>query len=302
MAIVETPEISVVIASYNSRRTIVNCLRSLEKQVTSVRFEIIVVDSSTDGTGELVERTFPFVQVVRFKERKFCGNARNIGVSLAKGNIVAFIDADCVAEKNWIEEIVKAHAFPYPVIGGAIANTEPANAVSWAAFFCEFSQWMPGRTSRWMKDVCGANMSYKKTIFQQYGHFLEGTYCSDTHFHWRLGKGGISLRFVPSILVSHTSIDQLKELVTHEFFHGRYFPRVRIKAQHFLWMKRALYVIFSPLIPLKLFLDRSIFNITNRIYFIRFLKTSPLLALGLFCWSLGEVTGYIKGDRDELNS
>lgn len=294
----ETPEISVVIASYNSRGTIVNCLRSLEKQVTSVRFEIIVVDSSTDGTGEFVERTFPFVQVVRFEERKFCGNARNTGVTLAKGNIVAFIDADCVAEKNWIEEIAKAHTFLYPVIGGAIANAEPANFISWAAFFCEFPQWMPGRTSRWMSEVCGANMSYKKSIFQQYGYFLEGTYCSDTHFHWRLGKAGISLRFVPSILVSHTSIDQLKEFITHEFFHGRYFARVRVKAQHFLWMKRALYVIFSPLIPLKLFLDRSIFNITNRIYFIQFLKTSPLLALGLFCWSLGEVAGYIKGDRD----
>lgn len=55
----EKPKISVIIASYNSGKTIEYCLKSLEKQTTSIGFEIIVIESSTDGIGELVEKKFP---------------------------------------------------------------------------------------------------------------------------------------------------------------------------------------------------------------------------------------------------
>ena len=150
---------SVVIASYNAERTIRRCLRSLLRQETDEDFEIIVVDSSTDRTGELIAEEFPEARLFRFAERKFCGDARNIGVYFARSDIIALTDADCTTSETWVDQILRAHQSSYLAIGGAIANAEPSGLVGWAAYFCEFSRWMPGSEPRWLDDIAGANMS-----------------------------------------------------------------------------------------------------------------------------------------------
>jgi glycosyltransferase involved in cell wall biosynthesis len=298
----KNPELSVIVASYNARKTMEHCLTSLRNQKTDKAFEIIVVDSSADNTAELIEEKFPEVKVYTFSERKFCGDARNFAISKARGEIIAFIDADCTAEKNWVDEILKVHQSPYPAIGGAIANGNNPSFVSWAAYFCEFSQWMPHTPTTWMTDVAAANMSYKRKIFEKLGRFIEGTHCSDTEFHWRLGQIGHSIRFVPSILISHHSIDNFSRFISHEYHHGKNFALVRVASQNFSKVRKSIYVIFFSLIPLILFLRIGLRNIKNRIYLPAFLKTLPLLILGLIAWSLGECVGYIGGHTNEKKS
>ena len=211
------PQLSVVIASYNAEKTIATCLESLRNQKTDKKFEIIIVDSSTDDTAILVEKRFPAVRLHRFSERKFCGDARNWGVSVATGKLIAFIDADCVASSDWVDKILTAHQSSHLVIGGAIANGNPDSIVGWAAYFCEFSRWMPNTPSAWMADVAGANMSYKRKAFSDLGKFIERTYCSDTDFHWRLEKIGHHPQFATSILVFHHNIDTFLKFILHEF-------------------------------------------------------------------------------------
>lgn len=291
------PRLSVIIASYNSRKTIEACLRSLENQSANEEFEIIVVDSSIDGTAQLIEEKFPQVRLYKFNERKFCGDARNFGISRAKGRIVAFIDSDCTADNNWICEIVNAHKFPYLAVGGAIANGNPDSHVGWAAYFCEFSQWMPARHARWMPDIAGASMSYKREVFEKYGDFIEGTYCSDTDFHWRLVRYGHRLRFMPTILIYHHNINKLVNFLMHEFHHGLSFAQVRGKNKRFPVLPRSTYIIFFFLIPIWLLLKIAGINLRNRVYLLNFLKSLPLLILGLISWSLGEWMGYIKAGR-----
>lgn len=289
------PELSVIIVSYNARKTIEDCLGSLEEQETSKAFEVILVDSSTDDTASLVENQFPNVKLRRFSERKFPGDARNIGISMAMGKIIAFIDADCRAEPNWIEEIVNAHQSPHIAIGGAVGNANPESYVGWAAYFSELSRWMPETQHQWMDDIGAGIMSYKREIFDQYGGFTADGYGSDTDFHWRLEKHGQRLRFVPSILVSHHNHEDFGVFLRHAVFHGRNFARVRIRSEGFSTWKRLAYVFFSPLIPVRIFSKICLNNIKNRVYFDQFLKASPLLALGVICWSLGEVIGYARG-------
>ncbi|OGT29363.1 MAG: hypothetical protein A2W28_00640 [Gammaproteobacteria bacterium RBG_16_51_14] len=293
----QDPRVSVIIASYNSKKTIEDCLLSLESQATDKAFEVIVVDSSSDGTSKLVQEKFPQVRLYTFPKRKFVGDARNIGIPGAKGDVIALIDADCIADKNWIEEIVKAHQSQDLAIGGAIGNGNPKSFIGWASYFCEFSQWMPGGNSRWMTDIAGSNMSYKRQVFREFGPFIEGTYCSDTELHWRMVRRGRRLRFVPSILIFHRNIDALRKFLSHEFSHGCFFAQVRTKAQDFSLIRRWVYIIFSPLIPLRLFLRDVWNNFKNRIYLRHFLKSMPLLIAGLMAWSWGECVGYIKAKK-----
>ena len=284
--------VSVIIASYNSRFTIEKCLRSLLNQRTSRGFEIILVDSSTDGTAELVRQEFSAVKVHHFNDRKFPGEARNIGITKARGRIMALIDADCVAADDWLEQLAAAHESSRSAIGGAIGNANPESRLGWAAYFCEFSQWMPGTKGGAMTDIAAANMSYKRSLFDLYGPLSEGGYCSDTDFHWRLAANGHRLWFVPEIQVSHHNIDQFNKFLRHEFFHGQSFARVRIDHHRFSRLKRSLYAAFWPLIPLKLMLRTTRACLANRHYRHAFCQSAPLVFLGILSWSMGEASIY----------
>jgi GT2 family glycosyltransferase len=288
------PKVSVIIAAYNARKTIGECLASLHRQTTEANFEVIVVDSSTDGTADLVRNSFPAITVCSFTTRKFAGDARNIGISRARGEIVAFIDSDCTADPGWIDAILAAHGSPDPAIGGAIANGNPEKSVGWAAYFCEYSQWMPGIPAQRMTDIACANMSYKKKVFEDFGGFIEGTYCSDTEFHWRLGRKGYCLRFDPSIKIAHHNIDSFGRFLRHEFQHGRFFAQVRSRDPGFPFTKRCAYVSLSPLIMIKLFLAIAARVLASGIYRVAFLKSIPLLVLGIISWTLGECRGYAE--------
>jgi glycosyltransferase involved in cell wall biosynthesis len=254
-----------------------------------------MVDSSTDDTGDLIAKTFPAVRLYRYEERKFAGDARNIGIAVARGNIIAFTDADCRADLNWIEEIARAHESPDLAIGGAIGNDEPTNRVGWASYFCEFSQWMPGMQPRLLDDIAAANMSYKRDVFVRYGNFIQGTYCSDTEFHWRMGRENHRLRWAPTILVAHRSIDRFWSFLRHEYHHGRSFAGVRVRSKKFSHLKRLFYVVISPLIPARLLMKAASAQMKSRIYLRQFLTVLPLTLLGLVFWSFGELSGYLYG-------
>src|ERR1700722_10096232 len=98
------PQLSVVIVSYNSDKTIEACLRSLESQ-TIQPAQIIVVDSGKDGAADIVARMFPRVQLLRSEHRMYPGDARNVGVRHATGDLVEFLDSACIADSNWAGEM-----------------------------------------------------------------------------------------------------------------------------------------------------------------------------------------------------
>ncbi len=288
--------LSVIIASYNACGTIDSCLKSLDAQRGDGRFEVIVVDSSTDGTSQIIREKFPWVDLYVFPQRMYCGEARNFGISVARGDIVAFIDADCTADSRWVSEILKAHESPHLAIGGSIGNGNSESYVGWGAYFTEFSQWMPAKASLAMEDIAGANMSYKKEAFRCFGSFIEGTYCSDTEFHWRLNEAGHHVLFSPSVRVYHKNITSLGRFLIHEFHHGLSFARVRVRNRNFSFLRRTLYASLSPLIVARLLSKIAWRNVTNRVYLKDFLKALPLVVLGAASWSLGELVGYVKGD------
>ncbi len=288
------PDLSVIVASYDSGHTIADCLHSLRNQETQKKFEVIVVDSSNDGTAQLVAGHFTEVVLLTYAERKYPGDARNIGINRAQADIVAFIDADCIADGNWIDAILAAHKDPVLVIGGSIGNAIPSNYVGWAAYFCEFSEWMPGSQRSWRTNMATANISYKKSAFQQYGRFIEGTYGSDTDFNWRLGRAGHRVLWIPEISVRHKSLKRLGKFLRHEFHHGKDCGRMRIASRNFSLFRRWVYATCFALIPAKLFAVIAFRNFRYRGYLSHFLKTIPLLMVALYAWSLGELVAYLR--------
>lgn len=291
------PKVSVIVASFNAIDTINGCLSALADQECDEPFEVVVIDSSSDGTAD-VARRFAGVALHTFADRKFPGEARNLGAARSEGEILAFTDADCVPDPRWVREILEAHRRSDPVIGGTIDNANPESRVGWAYFFCELNQWMPGTPAGYMDDIPTGNLSVKRWAFDRYGPFLEGTYSSDTAFNWRIAEDGHRPLFVPGMRVSHVNVTDLADYLRRKVFHGRCFARVRVAERRFSLARRLAYAAVSLGLPI-LLSARAIRNVLGRgAYRREFARSFPLVFLGLGAWSWGELLGYLDGAEE----
>jgi glycosyltransferase involved in cell wall biosynthesis len=285
------PEVSVVIASFNERNAIEACLASLERQKTSTPFEVILIDSSSDGTDAVAQR-FAFVRVRHFTDRRYCGHARNEGLALAHGDIIAFLDADCFVDSDWIEAIVHAHQSPHLAVGGVIENGKPESLLAWAYYFSEFNLWLPRLTICEIPQMAGCALSIKRRAFEQYGPFLEGTYCSDTAFHWRMAYDGHRILFVPGIRVFHTVRYDLRGFLRHVVEHRRAFAAVTAREKHFSTAKRGAAALGTAFLPLLLFPLIAWRVVRSRVHVRQFVLSSPVVFLGVLARAWGEFLGY----------
>jgi len=94
--------ISVIVPTYNEEKNIERCLKSLENQtIPRNKFEVIIVDGqSKDRTVEIAKK---YADKVIQQKSKGVGGARNDGVEIARGNIIAVTDADSILFKKMRE-------------------------------------------------------------------------------------------------------------------------------------------------------------------------------------------------------
>lgn len=287
-------DLSVIIACYNARASVEACLESLRAQRTAHRFEVLLVDSSQDGTAELVGRRFPEVQLLHRPERLYCGSARNRALPLAVAPVVAFLDADCLVSPPWVEAVLAAHRSGHLIAGGIIDNGTGGNLAAWAYYFCEFSHWLPSRRPREVREMAGCCLSFKKDLYQRYGPFLEGSYCSDTVFLRSLRQSGHRIMFIPAIRVWHTFSDSASSFLKHQFEHRRWYGRVCFPRRNRRDWRHWLYILSLPLHP-ALLLGTVAWRLRRHpAYAGYFLLSLPLVAAGFVARILGEACAFLE--------
>jgi glycosyltransferase involved in cell wall biosynthesis len=109
----ESPRVSVIVPARDAAPTLERTLQALAAQRLAEPFEVIVVDDgSRDGTAAIARRHEPFVTLVHTANSQGPGAARNQGVAAARGEVLAFTDADCFPTERWLacglESIVDA--------------------------------------------------------------------------------------------------------------------------------------------------------------------------------------------------
>jgi len=287
------PELSVIIASYNARRTIEMCLDSLRRQKSSRSFETILVDSSTDGTANLVRHRYPEVRLITSRSRLFCGSARNVALKVAQAPIVAFLDADCFVEQGWVDAVLAAQSPPHFLVSGVVLNGTPDRRVAWAYYFCEFSHWLPGGATREICEAAGCCLSFQREAYETYGPFLEGTYSSDTAFHWRVWRDGHKVYLDPAIRVFHRTQYTVREYLSHVAYHRWCYARVKRRETGLGLLARLAHVLLTPMLPFLLLMVIGTRVIISRRFFHEFLGCLPLLFVGLCARAYGEFRGFL---------
>lgn len=105
-----TPFVSVVIPVYNDSHRLKLCLAALEQQTyPQTRYEVIVVDNGSED-AEMVKTVVAACNQAIVTEEPIPSSyaARNKGIALSKGEVIAFTDADCIPDLHWIEQGVKS--------------------------------------------------------------------------------------------------------------------------------------------------------------------------------------------------
>ena len=283
--------ISVIIPSYNSEGTIERCLSSLINQSSDVKFEVIVVDSSTDATPRIIRQSFPDVTLVSLKEQTFPGHARNIGIERAKGNILAFIDADCIVSAHWLSNIIKAHESQFSIICGAIQNGYPENLVSWADFFYAASEFLVDSPRRFVNSASTSNLSCKREPFEKGCFFPDTRRAQDAIFSQNVLDKGYQILFEPSICVHHLYRTRLRELVRRETAWGSVWGQIskQYKMKGSMIYKSRFLCLTFPVIKLSLIFSR-ILRCGNRRLFLLFWRAFPFLLLTAFGTTFGLIT------------
>jgi GT2 family glycosyltransferase len=106
----DRPSASVIVVAYNDRRYLDACLSSLlDQDMAPGDYEVIYADNaSTDGSADLVAERFPSVRVLRFDTNYGFAEGNNRAAAAARGRYVAFQNADTIAHRRWLPELLNA--------------------------------------------------------------------------------------------------------------------------------------------------------------------------------------------------
>jgi glycosyltransferase involved in cell wall biosynthesis len=184
-----TPEkgISVIISTYSKdfKDQVIACINSLQKQTLLPNEILLILDNDPDLIC-FFKSVVPTGVKVLASNGFGLSNARNAGVKHAKSEIVAFIDDDAVADKDWLRNIFKDYSEPSIVgVGGRVIPLfAGGKSFEW---FPEELNWVIGCSYKGQKNSrevirnpIGCNMSFRRSIFEKVGYFK--------HDVGRLGK------------------------------------------------------------------------------------------------------------------
>jgi GT2 family glycosyltransferase len=198
------PKVSVVVCTYNGSKTLDGCLKSLEK-LNYPDYEVVLVnDGSTDSVPEIAAR-YPYIRYHAQKNQGLSA-ARNTGMNLATGEIIAYTDDDCFADPDWLYFLVsKLLETGATGVGGP--NLLPTGDGPVAA--CVSAS--PGTPAHILIDdnvaehIPGCNMAFWAEPLRAVGGFdpVYRKAGDDVDCCWRLQAEGNVLVYAPAAMVWH---------------------------------------------------------------------------------------------------
>jgi glycosyltransferase involved in cell wall biosynthesis len=206
------PKVSVIVPHYNDLAGLEICLQTLERQtLPRDQFEIVVADNaSPQGEAAVAGVIAGRARLVIVRE-KGAGPARNGGVAASRGEVLAFIDSDCQAEPEWLEQGLAALA-DYDFIGGRVKVLvdDPARMTGAEAFERVFA--FDFKTYITKKGFTGSgNLFCPRSLFEEVGGFRTGL-SEDLEWSHRARAAGYRLGYAPLAVVGHPARRSWEEL------------------------------------------------------------------------------------------
>jgi len=215
------PLISIVILNYNGKDFVEQCLKSV-LNADYPNFEVILVDNaSTDGSPKLVKKVFgsdPRLKVIQNNKNLGFAEGNNIGVKIAKGDYIVFLNNDTEVDPDWIEELVggiKSDS-TIGIAQSKLLSLSNRKTIDCTGGFIDHYGWShrrgEGKEDRQQCNrvdeifyAVGAAMAIKRDVLSKTGVFDSRyfIYFEDVDLCWRVWLSGYRVVFVPTSIVFH---------------------------------------------------------------------------------------------------
>ncbi|HSX24454.1 MAG TPA: glycosyltransferase [Candidatus Andersenbacteria bacterium] len=204
-----------VIIPVKGHRVVEKLLKELQGTKINRKFEILVIDSAPDALRDLRNK-FKKVRWIDYdtSSKQSIPEQRNFGIKKAKGNIIAFIDADCVPEKDWLSNLTE------PIVSGKEKIT-----CGWVKSVRKYPmKWTIDHfhTSKYVLFAPTMNSAFSREVFDKIGlydaRFMYGG--EDLDYCWRVIKAGYKIRYCSNAVVYHDWGDAKRNL-SRMFGYGK---------------------------------------------------------------------------------
>lgn len=288
-------ELSIIVPCRGHAAELEVCLASLISQNTSVRYEVLVVYCRQELDVDAVVRKFPSVSPVASEIFLLAGEARNEGARRAQADYLAFIDADCWVDPNWVTFAFEAMQAGVLLCGGAILDLHPWDWVASTDNRLQFADFPPGRPYGMAAYMPGGNVAVRKDAFFTLGSFSNHPVAQDVVFTMTAAQRWPEKTiFNPQMQVRHFGRSAWKDFLSHQRAFGftRAAQQIQI-SRTMAWISRYRWLGWL------IFLRRLAY-ITLRVLqwnlrdLPRYLLQIPFILAGLWFW----VTGFYDGMQE----
>jgi mycofactocin system glycosyltransferase len=220
------PHISVIIPTRDRRAELAECLGSVVAQdYPEDKVEIIVVDDgSRDGTAELVSR-FP-CRLLTNRQSLGQSYCRNLGAKEAHGDILAFLDSDCVAENGWLRNLIAYFTWErVGLVGGFVDGYFVQSALDRYEKVCSSLNMgryvLYGSQDDSTMYVPTCNMLVRSRTYHESGGITEYMHVGeDVDLCWRVREMGQEVFYIPAGAVKHKHRSNLAGMLLRKAQYG----------------------------------------------------------------------------------
>jgi cellulose synthase/poly-beta-1,6-N-acetylglucosamine synthase-like glycosyltransferase len=216
------PNVSVIVPVFNAERTIEECINSLlELDYPSKNLELIFINNaSNDRTADILSYYSGKIKIL-YERKRGPAAARNKGILNANGDIIAFTDADCVVDKDWLKHIVRPlEDNSIGIVGGEILAKHPCNKIE--EFYGKLHDHKKAAEGGMPYSIT-INWASRKSVFKETGlfdeSFLRG---QDTDLSFRILRSGYKFFYEPRAIVYHRFPKTLAGLFYKAYLSGFY--------------------------------------------------------------------------------
>jgi glycosyltransferase involved in cell wall biosynthesis len=219
------PMVSIVIPTLNRSAKLARCLDSLfDQSYPKDRYEIIVGNgSSKDNTEDVLvdyEKKAPCKFSWFTQENAGISYARNLCVSKSTGDILCFIDDDCIAEKNWI--IILVEGFTDDTIGAVGGKVVSYQIKTPIQKYIEDVEILSQDRFMSKNKLITPNAAYRREVLkdiQGFDNFLIA--CEDVDISIKTQLLGLKLRYIPQAIVYHDHAETVRGLLHRSYRNGK---------------------------------------------------------------------------------
>jgi glycosyltransferase involved in cell wall biosynthesis len=227
-------KISVIVPVFNTSRFIDRCISALlEQDYPMGDYEIIAIDNdSSDDSADRLGR-YPITIIRESKPGSYA--ARNAGMRIAQGELLAFTDSDCAPRKDWLSTIASALSDPSVLLvqGKRLPNSNSDLMQAINAYELRKDELILGGSDPRKFYGYTNNMGMRRTTWDEFGPFVERDRGADTIFVRSVvdAYSPDVVHYVEGMIIDHLELGRLRDYFKKMFIYGRSRKRYRhIKA------------------------------------------------------------------------